>query len=80
MTAELWKRRSVLKSCAISRTKALEGQLADEQLGALLVTTDLTKSDGTRPVAMWLLYSTGSWCAFARRLGRQLLRMHLGKS
>ncbi|KAI0208112.1 hypothetical protein LSAT2_007207, partial [Lamellibrachia satsuma] len=52
---------------------ALEGQLADEQLGALLVTTDLTKSDGTRPVAMWLLYSTGSWCAFARRLGRLLL-------
>ena len=27
--------------------KALEGQLADEQLGRLLVATDLTESDGT---------------------------------
>ena len=28
--------------------KALEGQLADEELGGLLVATDLTESDGTR--------------------------------
>lgn len=27
--------------------QALEGQLADQQLGGLLVTTDLTESDGT---------------------------------
>lgn len=27
--------------------KALEGQLADEELSGLLVTTDLTESDGT---------------------------------
>ena len=53
--------------------QTLEGQLADEQLGALLVTTDLTKSDGARPVAMRLLHSTGSRCAFAGGLGRQLL-------
>ena len=53
--------------------QALEGQLADEQLGALLVTTDLTKSDGTRPVSMRLLHATGSRCAFAGGLGRQLL-------
>ena len=53
--------------------QALEGQLADEQLGALLVTTDLTKSDGAGPVAMRLLHSTGSRCAFAGGLGRQLL-------
>ena len=27
--------------------EALEGELADEELGRLLVTTDLTESDGT---------------------------------
>ena len=31
--------------------KALEGQLADEELGRLLVATDLTKSDGAGLVA-----------------------------
>ena len=39
--------------------KTLEGQLADQQLGGFLVTTDLTKSDCTRPVTMGLLDSTG---------------------
>ena len=39
--------------------KTLEGQLADEQLGRFLVTTDLTKSDCTRPVTMRFLDSTG---------------------
>ena len=40
--------------------KTLEGQLADQQLGGFLVTTDLTKSDCTRPVTMRFLDSTGS--------------------
>jgi hypothetical protein len=35
--------------------KALEGQLADEELSRLLVATDLTESDGTRLVAVRLL-------------------------
>ena len=39
--------------------KTLEGQLADEKLGRLLVTTDLTESDGTRLVAVRLLDTTG---------------------
>ena len=39
--------------------KTLEGQLADQQLGGFLVTTDLTKSDCTRPVSMRFLDSTG---------------------
>jgi histone H3 len=39
--------------------KALEGQLADEELGRLLVATDLTESDGTRLVAVRLLDTTG---------------------
>ena len=38
--------------------KTLEGQLADEQLGRFLVTTDLTESDCTRPVTMRFLDST----------------------
>ena len=40
--------------------KTLEGQLADQQLGGFLVTTDLTKSDCTRPVTMRLFDSTSS--------------------
>ena len=39
--------------------KPLEGQLADEELRRLLVPTNLTKSDGTRPEAMRLLDTTG---------------------
>ena len=39
--------------------KTLEGQLADQQLGRFLVTTDLTKSDCSRPVTMRFLDSTG---------------------
>ena len=38
--------------------KTLEGELADEELGRLLVPTDLTKSDGTGPEAMGLLDTT----------------------
>ena len=38
--------------------KTLEGELADEELRRLLVPTDLTKSDGTRPEAMGLLHTT----------------------
>ena len=41
--------------------EALEGQLADEQLSRLLVTTDLTKSDGTGAVTMGLLDTAGGW-------------------
>lgn len=38
--------------------KTLEGELADEQLCRLLVTTDLAKSDGSGPEAVRLLYTT----------------------
>lgn len=40
--------------------KPLEGQLADEELGRLLVPTDLAESDGTRPEAVRLLHTTSS--------------------
>ena len=53
--------------------QTLEGQLADQQLSGLLVTTDLSQSHGTGPVTMGLLHATGSWCAFTRSLGGELL-------
>ena len=40
--------------------QALEGELADEQLGALLIATDLTKGDGSRSESVGLLDSTSS--------------------
>ena len=53
--------------------QALEGQLADEELGALLVATDLTESDCAGPVTVGLLHSAGGWGALASGLGGQLL-------
>ena len=52
--------------------KALEGQFADEQLGALLVTTDLTKGDGARPVTMRLFDASSSRSTLASRLCGEL--------
>jgi len=53
--------------------QALEGQLADQQLSRLLVTTDLTQSHGTRPVSMGLLDPTSGRGTLAGSLCRQLL-------
>jgi histone H3 len=53
--------------------KTLEGQLADEELGGLLVTTDLTESNGTGTITMGLLDSSGSWGRLAGSLGGELL-------
>ena len=39
--------------------QALEGQLADEEFGALLVTADLTESDSAWPVTVGLLDASG---------------------
>ena len=57
--------------------QTLERQLADEQLSALLVTTDLTKSDGTGPVTMGFLDTTSGWRALTSGLGSQLLARSL---
>ena len=57
--------------------QALERQLADQQLGRLLVATDLTKCRSSRPVTMWLLHSVGRWSTLARSLRRQLLPRRL---
>ena len=56
--------------------QALERQLADQQLGRLLVATDLTKFHSSRPVTMWL-HSVGRWSTLARSLRRQLLPRRL---
>lgn len=45
--------------------QTLEGELADEELGRLLVTTDLTESDGTWLVPVGLLDTAGGWCGLA---------------
>ena len=52
--------------------QTLEGELSDQQLSALLVTTDLTKGNGTGPVPMWLLYTTCSRSTLTSCLGGEL--------
>jgi hypothetical protein len=49
--------------------QALEGQLADEQLGRLLVPPDLSQGHGSGPVPMRLLDASGSRGALASSLG-----------
>ena len=100
MTAEDWKRRSVLKSWAISRTrrwklqatnesvtqlhrkttKEDERELADEELGRLLVTTNLAEGDRSGPVAVRLLDSTSGGGTLAGGLGGELLAGRLSSS
>lgn len=53
--------------------EALEGQLADEQLGGFLVAADLSESHGAGPVAVRLLDSAGGRGALAGGFGGQLL-------
>ena len=57
--------------------ETLEGELADQQFGALLVPTDLTEGDSSRPVSVGLLDASGGWCALAGSLGGQLLARSL---
>ena len=53
--------------------ETLEGKLADEQLGGFLVSPDLTESDSTGPVSVWLLHSTGGGGTLPSCLGGKLL-------
>jgi len=53
--------------------EALEGELADEQLGGLLVLPDFAESDGTGPVAVGLLHAARGGGGLASRLGGELL-------
>ena len=53
--------------------QSLEWELADQQLSALLVATDLTESNSTWAVSVRLLDSAGGWRALAGSLGGELL-------
>ena len=63
-------RLEVLGDCT---HQALEGELADQELGRLLVATDLTQGDGSGLVAMGLLDTAGRGRGFAGGLGGELL-------
>ena len=60
--------------------QTLEWQLADEELGGLLVTTDLTESNGSRPVPVGLLHTSGGWGTLTSSLGGQLFPGSLSSS
>merc|ERR1712131_367461 len=60
--------------------QTLEGQLADQELSGLLVTTDLTEGDGSRPVPVGLLDTTGGRGGLPGGLGSQLLPGGLSSS
>jgi len=53
--------------------EALEGELADEKLGGLLVLADLTEGDSAGAVAVGLLDPAGGGRGLAGRLGGELL-------
>jgi len=53
--------------------KTLEGEFADEEFSALLVFTDLTESDGSRPETVRFLHSAGGRSRFASGFGGKLL-------
>ena len=60
--------------------KTLEGQLADEKVGRLLVTTDLTKSYSSGTVTVGLLNSSGGGGRLTSCLGGELLTRSLSSS
>lgn len=53
--------------------ETLEWELSDEELGGLLVSSDLTESDGSRSVPVRLLDPAGGWGGLSRGLGSELL-------
>ena len=52
--------------------KTLERQLADEELGALLVSSDFSQGDCSWSVTMWFLDTSSGWGALTSSLGGQL--------
>ena len=73
------QRVAVETRCEISNsamrphTTDLEGELADEQLGGLLIAADLAERDRPGAVAVGLLHAAGGGRGLARRLGGELL-------
>jgi hypothetical protein len=62
-----------MQARADSAYQTLEGELADQKLGRLLITTDLTEGDGTRLVTVRLLDTAGRRGALAGSLRGELL-------
>ena len=60
--------------------KTLEGELADEKLSGLLVSSDLTESNSSWPVSVGLLDTSGGRGRFTGSLGGQLLPGSLSSS
>ena len=60
--------------------ETLEGQLPDEQLSGLLVSSDLPESHSSGPVPVGLLHSSGGGSRFSGSLGGQLLPGGLSSS
>ncbi len=57
--------------------ETLEGSLADQEIGRLLVLANLTKSDGSGSVSVGLLDSSGSGGRLTGSLGGELLARSL---
>ena len=53
--------------------QALEWELADEKLCGLLVASDFTQCNGSRPVSVGLLHSSSSWGRLSGSLRGKLL-------
>ena len=62
-----------LKVLSNLTNKSLERKLADQQFGALLIPTDLTKSNCARPVTMRFLYTSRSRSTLSCSFGSKLL-------
>jgi len=60
--------------------ETLKWQLSDQKLGGLLVTTDLTESDGSWLVSVGLLDTSRRWCGFTGSLRSKLLTRSLASS
>ena len=60
--------------------ETLEGSLADEELGGLLVLSDFAEGDGSGTVTVGLLHSSGGGGGFACGLGCELLTGGLASS
>ena len=60
--------------------KSLERKLSDQELSRLLVSSDLTKGNGTRSVSVRLLDTTSGWGRLSGSLGSQLLSWSLTSS
>jgi hypothetical protein len=60
--------------------QALKWKLADQELGGLLVSADLTQSHSAGPVAVGLLHAAGGGRGLAGSLGGELLARSLATS